>query len=88
MKVNFVLFSVFLICIFVSGCTRLVFKLNQEKGSEETINIIIDTGSENNANINIFIDNVRMDMDELKSLASAKKKANKKKQVFQIYGTF
>ena len=88
MKVNFVLFSIFLICIFFSGCTSLVFQLNQEQGPEGIINIIIHTGSANNANINIFIDNVRMDMDELKSLAIAKKKANKEKQAFQIYGTF
>jgi hypothetical protein len=89
MKINFVFFSVILIGIFVSSCTSLVFDLNQKKGPEGTINIIIHTESENNTKINFFIDNVRVGMDELKTLAKTKKKANKEKLAFpKIYGTF
>lgn len=88
MKVNYVLFSVILTSIYVSGCTSLVFELNQEKGSEGTINIIIHTHSGNNANVNVFIDDVQVSMDELKSLASKKKKGSKEKPPPQIYGTF
>lgn len=88
MKVKYVLFGVILIGVSVSGCTSLVFELDQEKGSEGTINIIIDTDSKNSAKVNIFIDNVRVGMDDLKSLAKKIKKAEKEKPTPQLYGTF
>jgi hypothetical protein len=74
--------------IYVTGCTCLVFELNQEKGSEGTINIFIHTYPDNNDNVDIFIDNVQVDMDEVWSLAKAKKNTQKAEPIYQIYGTF
>lgn len=88
MTVKCLLLGVIMMGIYVSGCSSLVLDLNQEKGSDGTINIIIHTQSENTANINIFIDNVRVGMDELRSLAKTKKKEKKVKPHYQMHGTF
>lgn len=88
MKVKYGLFSVIFIGIYVSGCSSLVFEFNQAKGSEGKINIIIHTCSKDPANVNIFIDDVQVGLDELKSIARKREKTKQRKAPPHIYGTF